>query len=102
MLWVEQATEIKRSPSELKTWYDRMCTKICKLKKAATMSGQAVNEPTGTLASFFVFSRSLVLLSALYNAKIVLVLQISKQTQNHPRRSHPCHWNYFVIINTVA
>ncbi|KAH3892918.1 hypothetical protein DPMN_017054 [Dreissena polymorpha] len=35
-LWVEQATKMKRSRSELKTWYESMRTKLGKLKKAPT------------------------------------------------------------------
>ena len=40
-LWAEQAMQMNRTPNELKTWHESMRTKLGKLKKAITKSGQA-------------------------------------------------------------
>ena len=40
-LWAEQAMQMNRTPNELKTWRESMRTKLGKLKKAITKSGQA-------------------------------------------------------------
>ena len=42
-LWVEQAMEMSRTSKELKTWYESMRTKLGKLKKAITKTGQAAD-----------------------------------------------------------
>ena len=47
-LWAEQASQMNRTASELKTWYESMRTKLGKLKKAAKKSGQAAGSFTAT------------------------------------------------------
>ena len=47
-LWSEQAMQMNRTPNELKTWYESMQTKLGKLKKAITKSGQAADRFTAT------------------------------------------------------
>ena len=47
-LWAEQAMQMNRAPNELKTWYESMRTKLGKLKKAITKSGQAADRFTAT------------------------------------------------------
>ena len=47
-LWTEQAKQMNRTPNEFKTWYDSMCTKLGKLKKAVARSGQAADHFTAT------------------------------------------------------
>ena len=47
-LWAEQAMQMNRTPNELKTRYESMHTKLGKLKKAITESGQATDRITAT------------------------------------------------------
>ena len=47
-LWAEQAMEMNSTPKELKTWYESMRTKLGKLTKAITMSGQAADRFAAT------------------------------------------------------
>ena len=47
-LWTEQARQMNCTPNELKTWYESMRTKLGKLKKAVTKSGQAADRFTAT------------------------------------------------------
>ena len=47
-LWAEQARQINCTSKELQTWYDSMRTKLGKLKKAMTKSGQAADGFTAT------------------------------------------------------
>ena len=47
-LWSEQAMQMNRTPNELKTWYESMQMKLCKLKNAITKSGQAADRFTST------------------------------------------------------
>ncbi|KAL5004469.1 hypothetical protein ScPMuIL_017925 [Solemya velum] len=48
VLWTGQARQMKRTPNELKTWYDNTSTKLGELKKTVTESVQAADHFTAT------------------------------------------------------